>query len=167
MRPRPGVGSCFYSKVPPRATVLLHPHEAFATQCADVVRDRLLADAETCREILLRRPTIPTDKIKNMMLQVTEPDAPVPRDLHRFRIEPLEDPVPLRLDEPLHLQRPEVVRQGPVRDLQRVLQTVVVLAGVRRDVPVNLPADEVVEDLLALQARVQREDDEVREPVLA
>ena len=93
--------------------------------------------------------------------------AAILRDRYLDGVEPLEHAVPVRLDEPHHLEGSKVVRERPVRHLQVLTHRVVVLARVGHDVPVDLAPDEVIEDLLLLQTGVQREDEDLEDAIPA
>src|SRR6266571_736170 len=162
-----GGRSRVHREVPLRAAVFLHADEPFAAQVPQVVRNGLLRNAKLARDVLLRGAPVGPDQPEDVVLEVAQADALVPRDLHLHGVESLEDPIAVRLDEPLDLKRAKVVRQRPVRHLEGVLQGVVVFARVRGDVSVDLSPDEVVEDFLFLHARIEREEDEVRQPVLS
>src|SRR3990172_6902501 len=83
---------------------------------AEVVGDRLLAHAEEEGELHLGDPVGGAlQPLEQPDLEVAEPHALLLGDGHLHGVEAPEDAVPLRLHEALHLQRPEVVAQRPVR----------------------------------------------------
>src|SRR3990172_7701497 len=135
-------------------------HEALAAHRAKVVRDALLRDPGVPRELPLPDLRVPPQPLEEPALQLAQPDPVLRRRGPEVRgEEALVEAVALRKDEAARLEGAQVVRQGAVRQAQEVPDRREVRPGLRLDHAVDLAAEEVVEDLLPLDSRVEREDE--------